>query len=164
MLGLNNVLPVVRREIEERKGILQLWLENALMERKRAKLNLDPPDPEQHEKQMDTLRVFDALVHNDDRNPTTILYDPQWKLWMLDHTRCFPRVSNLPDPSEVNRCEKSLWQNLRGLEEEEVKERLKPYLKKQELKSLLKRRQKLISHIEQLIDQQGEEAVIYTFD
>jgi len=164
MLGLDNVLPVVQREINDEEGVLQLWLEDALMERKRAKLNLEPPDPIYHEMQMDFLRVFDALVHNDDRNPTNILYDPEWKLWMLDHTRCFPRVSDLPEPSEVKRCERSLWKKLQELEEEEVKKRLKPYLRKAELKALLKRHQRLVSHIQELIEQVGEQAVLYSLD
>jgi len=164
MLGLENVLPVVEREIEDEEGVLQIWLEDALMERKRAKLNVEPPDQKRHEMQMDLLRVFDALVHNDDRNPTNILYDTQWKLWMLDHTRCFPRVSKLPEPNEVTRCERSLWKGLQELDEEVVKEELKKYLKKAELKALLKRRQKLVHHIQTLIEQQGEQAVLYSME
>lgn len=164
MLGLNNVLPVVEREIEDEKGVLQIWLEDAMMERKRAKLDLQPPDPVCHEMQMDVLRVFDALVHNDDRNPTNILYDPDWKLWMLDHTRCFPRISDLPKANEVKRCERRLWEKLQKLDAEEVKKRLKPYLKKAELKALLKRHQKLVIHIQKLIEQVGEESVLYTLN
>jgi hypothetical protein len=164
MLGLDNILPVVKRKIEKEKGILQLWLEDALMERRRAKEGLEPPDRQRHARQMDILRVFDALVHNDDRNPTNILYDPEWKLWMLDHTRCFPRVSDLPKSIEVTRCEQSLWQRLNQLDEDEVKERLKPYLKKKELKALLKRHRKLVSHIQELIAERGEHAVIYSLD
>ena len=163
MLGLDNVLPVVEREIDDEKGVLQLWLENALMERKRAKLKLDPPDPRHHEKQMDVLRIFDALVHNDDRNPTNILYDPEWKLWMLDHTRCFPRVSDLPARNQVKRCERSLWRSLQDLDEKAIKQRFKKYLKKAEIKALLERREKLLRHIQTMIEKCGEENVLFTF-
>jgi len=162
MLGLDNVLPAVQREIEHEEGVLLIWLENSLMERRRARLNLNPPDPRRHEMQMDVLRVFDALVHNDDRNPTNIIYDPAWKLWMLDHTRCFPRVSDLPEPNQVRRCERSLWENLQNLDDEVVEQELKRYLKKAEIKALLKRREKLIRYVQDLIDKRGETAILFT--
>jgi hypothetical protein len=164
MLGLDNVLPVVQREIEEEEGVLLIWLENALMERERAKLNVNPPDLKRHEMQMDVLRVFDALVHNDDRNPTNILYDPEWKLWMLDHTRCFPRVSDLPETNQVKRCERRLWRNLQNLNDEVVKEALTKFLKKAEIKALLKRRDKLINYIQDLIDKRGETVVLFRLE
>ena len=35
------------------------------------------------------MRLFDSLIFNDDRNPGNYLFDADWKLWMIDHSRAF---------------------------------------------------------------------------
>jgi hypothetical protein len=49
------------------------------------------------------------------------------------------------------------------VEDAAVTEVLKPYLRPYEIESLLKRRQKLIIHIQTLIDEKGEDAVLFTW-
>jgi len=109
------------------------------------------------------VQLFDQLVYNDDRNPGNLLIDPDWKIWMIDHTRCFRTFSDLPAPEKIRFCEKGLWENLKNLDEVVVKERLKDLLKSSEIKALLKRREKLVKHIQGLIDQNGEGAVLFFF-
>ena len=109
------------------------------------------------------MQVFDALIHNDDRNGGNFLYDQDWNLWLIDHTRCFPRISELPKPLKIQHCERNLWNKLQSLEEESVKERLGPYLESAELKALFKRREKLIKYLEDQISQRGERQVLFSF-
>jgi hypothetical protein len=53
---------------------------------------------------------------------------------------------------------------LRNLKEKDVRQRLRPYLRGFEIEALLKRRVKLIAHIEQLIRERGEAAVLFAED
>ena len=163
LLGLNNIPPVVMREIKGEEITLQIWLEGALMETDRANLKKNPPNPWRHGMQWQVMHIFDALIHNDDRNAGNMLYDKDWKLWLIDHTRCFPRISDLPQNLKVKHCERNLWENLQGIDEDALEEHIAPHLESAELKALFKRRTKLIKHIEELIEQRGEKRVLFSF-
>lgn len=163
LLGLRNIPPVVMREIKGKEITLQIWVEGALMETDRASQKINPPNPWRHGMQWQVMHVFDALIHNDDRNAGNMLYDRDWKLWLIDHTRCFPQISDLPKTLKVKHCEKNLWENLQNLDEEVVKERLDEYLESAELKALFQRREKLVQYIEDQIEQRGERQVLFSF-
>jgi hypothetical protein len=53
---------------------------------------------------------------------------------------------------------------LKNLDEEVVKETLKDLLKSREIKALLKRREKLVNLIQGLIDERGEQGVLFDFE
>ena len=36
-----------------------------------------------------SLRIFDELIQNRDRNTGNLLWTTDWKMWMIDHTRAF---------------------------------------------------------------------------
>jgi hypothetical protein len=80
---------------------------------------------------------------------------------MIDHTRAFRRQGDLRLPKEIVGCQRSLWEKLQALDENAVRERLKPYLRGFEIDSLLKRRQKLLSHLEKMIREQGADRVLF---
>ena len=163
LLGLRNIPPVVRRQIKCTEGTLQIWVEQALMESDRARQRIAAPDSWRFGMQWQVKDVFDALVHNDDRNGGNFLYDRDWKLWLIDHTRCFPLISELPKSIRIKYCERSLWEKLQSLDEALVEERLSPYLESDELNALFKRKEKLIRYIQEQIEQRGEDQVLFTF-
>jgi len=163
LLGLNNIPPVVMRTVKGTDGTLQIWLENATMETDRAKRSVYPPNAWRHKMQWQVMHVFDALINNDDRNAGNILYDSDWNVWMIDHTRSFSRISDLPRPVNIRHCERGLWEKLRNLDEEEIGETIGEYVQSAELKALFKRQDKLVAHIEDQIDQRGEKQVLFSF-
>ncbi len=160
LLGLDNMPPTVFRKIDGKRGTLQLWAEKTMPDRQRARMNILPPESRPWNKQMSDMRVFDNLINNIDRNQTNILIDDNWRLIMIDHTRAFSRDMSLPRPEQVIRCSRGLWHALRSLDEAEVKRRLAPYLSQAEIDALFVRRQLLIRHIMDAIDQYGEENVL----
>jgi hypothetical protein len=165
MLGLDNVPPAVRRSLHGVDGSLQVWIENAMTETTRSiKKKIPPPDPVRWNRQMDIVKVFDSLIYNTDRNLGNLLIDSDWKLWMIDHTRAFRRYSDLQKPEKVQRCERRLFERMKHLEKNTLHESLKKYLREGEIDAILKRRDKLVAHIEQLIHERGEEAVLYTLE
>ena len=163
LLGLNNIPPVVMRNIKGEDGTLQIWVENATMETDRVKQSVYPPNLWRYQMQWQVMRVFDALIYNDDRNAGNILYDSDWNLWMIDHTRSFSRISDLPEPSQIKHCERNLWERLCHLNEEEVEKTIGEYIQSVELKALFKRREKLIAYIEDQIEERGEKQVLFSF-
>jgi hypothetical protein len=84
-------------------------------------------------------------------------------LWLIDHTRSFSGDDTLPWPDDVVRCSRRLWTALRGLDPKQVKSTLSPYLGGLEIKALLKRHKKLVQLLEEKIEEEGEEAVLFDY-
>ncbi len=163
LLGLDNVPPATLRKLRSEKGSVQIWVENAMSEKTRVKDKIAPPDAVRWNKQLQMMNVFDALVYNTDRNRGNILITPDWKLWMIDHTRAFRRHPSLQNADALNQCERGMYERLGALDEAVVRERLKPYLTSFEMDALLKRRQLILERLAKLIAERGEGKVLYTY-
>ncbi len=161
LLGIHRIPPVVERRYLGRRGTLQIWVENAFDEQARLARKLRSPDPEDWLRQKHVRRIFDALIHNIDRNQGNVLIDPQWNVWLIDHTRAFLPESDLPGRRGLVRCDRGLWQRLLGADRAVVTETLDPYLSKRELRSLFVRWDKLIEHVQGLIAAEGEASVLF---
>ena len=163
MLGLDSVPPATLRRVHNKKGSIQIWVENAMTDMKRAKENIKPPDEQQWNKQLQVMNVFDALIYNTDRNRGNILITPDWKLWMIDHGRAFRRHPTLQTPDALKQCERGFYQHLKALDEAQVRARLKEYLTSNELDALWKRRALILDHFAKRIAEQGEDQVLYDY-
>jgi len=163
MLGLDNVPPATLRKVKNQKGSVQIWVEHAMTDKKKAHENIQPPDEQQWNKQLQIMNVYDVLVYNTDRNRGNILITPDWKLWMIDHTRAFRRIPDLLHAEVLKMCERNLYHNLQSLDEAATRARLKDYLSTYELDALFKRRKMILDHYAKLIADKGEEHVLYTF-
>ncbi len=161
LLGVDNIPPVVERRYDGRSGTIQLWIENAFDEEARLERGLNPPHPELWRRQRIKRLVFDALIHNIDRNRGNVLYDPDWNVWLIDHTRSFIAENDLATRDKIRRCDRDLWQRLRTVDRQAVAARLEPYLTWPEMRSLMIRWQKLVEHIEDLIAEHGESSVLF---
>jgi hypothetical protein len=165
MLGINRVPPAVPRSIEGRDGSLQIWMEATTPEDVLLREDrLVPPDLADWRRQKQLMRVFDCLVANTDRNQGNVLIDRSWRLWFIDHTRTFGESTKLAEADKITTCERRLWAALREIDEAAVRRRLEPYLTGKQISRLLKRRVKLVDHIQQQIDENGEEAVLYDLE
>ncbi len=167
LLGLDTVPPAVERRIRGKKGTLQAWIEKAMTERGMRSDNIQPPSKGTYDgwrwiMQWQMIHIFDNLIYNEDRSQDNVLIDPNWRLWMIDHTRAFRRWKALIYPEKILYCERSLWEKLQTLDEAVVKERLKDFLSPREINGLLERRRLLVEHVQNLIDEHGEGGVLYT--
>jgi hypothetical protein len=160
MLGLGTVPPAVLREIGSEEGTLQIWVENAMMDKERVEMGLEPPDSEDWTKQRSLMSVFDNLIYNTDRHLGNILVDRDWRVWLIDHTRAFRTYPQLRTKSQLTHCERTLWEALAELDKQELKEKLSAFLTKEQIRTIEKRRQKLIEHFEKLIEERGIDDVI----
>ena len=162
MLGLGQMMPVtVERKIAGKTGSLTWWLKVQMDEVDRMKKKIKPPYPESWNEQMHRIRVFTQLVFDMDRNLTNLLIGPQWQLYMIDFTRAFRLHQQLKEEKDLVKCDRQLLTNLRKLEASQVDQMLKPYLTKPEIKAIMVRRDKIVSHFEKLIAKKGENEVLY---
>jgi len=163
LLGLDNVPPAVLRKIGNEKGSVQLWVEDAMGVEERIEHGITPS----HEKlwlfQKQNMAVFDNLIYNFDRNPGNILIDAAGKVWFIDHTRSFKVLPVLSERDEMQVVEKRLWDRLRNLDPEAVRERLDPYLDGRQIEALLARQKNIVKAINRRIAQYGERAILFEF-
>ena len=100
--------------------------------------------------------VFDNLINNLDRNQGNMLHDSRGEFWMIDHTRSFNGSKRLPLPAKMRRCSRGLLAAIRNLDEDQARERLRPYLSTLEIKSLFARRRIVLEYLDEQIATQGE--------
>ena len=161
MLGIRRVPPVVLRTIDGRDGTLQLWLEDVQRELDRREDGVDPPDSVSWARQLAIMHVFDNLIGNFDRNQTNVLYDTNWRMWLIDHTRSFLRANRLLEPEKIQRCDRQLLRSLRDLDEDVVRRRLAVLVDPPEVDALFARRDALAARFDSLINERGEDAVLF---
>src|SRR5438477_7993650 len=143
-------------------GSLSWWLPVKMDEVERHKRNLTAPDADAWNNQMYKIRVFDQLVYDTDANLTNVLIGEDWKIWRVDFTRAFRLYKDLKDPkANLVRCDHQLLERLKALNGDEVAERTKHYLTKDEVKAVMARRDKIVEHFQKLISDKGEKEVLY---
>ena len=160
LLGLDHVPPCVERRHRRLDGTMQLWIENAMTELKRRERDIDPPSHLEWVRQKQTMRLFDALIYNFDRNQGNMLIDSRWKLWFIDHTRSFRKSPAIERPERIVWVEREVYERLQQLEKRTLAKRLKS-IHGHRVYMLLKRRDSLVRHVESLIAKSGEEAVVW---
>ncbi len=165
LLGIGRIPPTVVRRVDGAEGSVQIWMEGMTPEDLMLKKGrLSPPDRNLWWQQKGVMWVLDALIANTDRNQGNLLIDDEWNLWFIDHTRAFRETSVLFGVDELNLCERGLWTALQNADNDEISERLEPYLNSKELKKLILRKKKLIKHIQKRIKKKGEDKVLYTLE
>jgi hypothetical protein len=127
----------------------------------RVKQKIAVPDIDAWNIQMYRIRVFDELVHDNDANLTNVLIGEDWKIWRVDFTRAFRPNKDLRDANNLVRCDRQLLEKLKALNAEQLSEKTKHYLTKDELKAVIARRDKIVARFEQLVREKGEAAVLY---
>jgi hypothetical protein len=168
LLDLNLVPPIVEREIEGRKGSLQIFIEGALKESERRIKNIEPPDPERFKNTLEDLSVFENLTYSPcfcvekELDDILIMHKKDWKIWRVDFSRAFAPSPELIPGFEITRCSKKLYQHLIKLDDKVIKAKLKQYLNDEEMSMLLKRKKLIIEKIKKLIAEKGEESVLFS--
>ena len=162
LLGLDDMLPVyVERKYKGDPGSFSWWLPVKMDEEERVKQKITVPDSDAWNNQMYRVRVFDQLVYDTDANLTNVLIGEDWKIWRIDFTRAFRLDKNLRNPSDLVRCDRQLLEKLKTLNGDQLAEKTKHYLTKDEVKAVMARRDKIVSRFQQLVSEKGEAAVLY---
>ena len=161
LLGLGEMIPVTVERSWRDKGSLSWWVPAKWDEQDRVKQNLEPPDANAWNMQLNRMWVFSQLVYDTDRNQTNMLITEDWKLVMIDFSRAFRRHPKLENPARLTMCDRQLLEKLRQLDEAQVLEKTKPHLRKEEVKAVMARRDLIVAYFEKRIAEKGENAVLY---
>ncbi len=150
MLGLGGMIPPsVSRAHAGSSAAWTWWVEDVIMdEGERLKQNTMGPDKDKWGRQTLIMRIFDQLIANTDRNVGNTLYDKEWRLWMIDHTRAFRLPKQLLNPKMLDKCDRQFLEAMKGLKLDALKAGLSPYLRQDEIKAILQRRDVIVSYFE----------------
>jgi len=161
LVGLESMMPVtIEYRWRGKVGALSWWLDTIMDERRRLKEKVRPPDPLAWNQDMYRMRVFSELVEDTDRNLGNVLVSPQWRVIMLDFTRAF-RLHAVIRPKEITQCDRRLFEALRALTADRIREASGEYLSGHEIEAVMKRRDLLVEHVNALIAERGEARVLY---
>lgn len=152
LLNINLVPVTVLREVDGVLGSVQLWIENAMSLQQMADSGVDCKNPEQLLQKLMLMYVLDAMIFNIDRNYGNVLVDADEAFfYLIDHSRSFRNSKKLPKLQEARPIpiSQAVSIGLRNLNREALEARLSDLLTNSQIKSILKRRDRLI---EQLTD------------
>lgn len=163
LLGLGMVPVTILRHHKGKPASFMWWLEDIQMdEAKRLKEKIRPPNPGTWSRQLYTTRIFDQLIYNYDRNTGNLLIDKQWRIWMIDHTRAFKVFGELQNAEQLgSRCDRGMLEKLRGLDEATLAETMKDVLNPDQIQGLLRRRDAIVAHFDDLLAKKPEILVLF---
>jgi hypothetical protein len=158
MLGMNMVPPIVERNMNGRNGAAVLWVENT----KGWSVEKPPQGPEpKWSLQLTRMKMFDLLIANIDRNQGNLIYDSDWHLFLIDHSRAFINKKDLKGMAPLGRVDRDLWKKMQALTLEDLDRGLDKWVGTNEKKALLLRRDLMAKNIDEMIKKRGEASVFY---
>ena len=162
LIGLDDMLPVyVERKWQGKTGSISWWLTVKMDDADRVQKKIEAPDTDKWNKQMYRVRVFDELVYDTDANLTNVLIGEDWTIWRVDFSRAFHKNKELRAPKNLVKCDRDLFEKLKALNADELTEKTKRYLVKEEVKAVMARRDKIVATFQTLIAQKGEKEILY---
>lgn len=152
LLGLEMVPPVVERTVDGKVGAAVLWIEDTHGWSKDKPVQ--GPEP-QWSRTVSRMKLFDQLIANIDRNQGNLLYDDDWHLFLIDHSRAFTTRASLDGIAVPARIDRPLWQKIDALTERDLEQALGAWLNADERKALLTRRDRMRANIEKMVKDKG---------
>lgn len=157
-----------KQRIDEHEG-KDLWREYLVVGGK------IPPEYQKLCEQLSTLIVYDVLIDNSDRwsGANTMMSPDAQTLFFMDNTLSFSvhKIGHETPNTALRRIQvfsRSLIDRLRGLTYEQIErvldmgedKRLGPLLSPDAMRAIIARRDNILVHVDRLIEQYGEEAVL----
>ena len=159
LLGLEMVPVTVVRRVGGEEGAVTHWIADAITEQQRIEQGLRPKDMRELLDQWADMRLFDVLIANTDRHAGNQLYTMEdWRLRLIDHSRAFRKNEELPEdfagrPTTLTRTTAA---NLEALEKESLTRLLRGLLSRDQIRSLLLRRDLLLEKVERDLLEYGD--------
>jgi len=152
LLDLRLVPVTVPRVIDGKEGSLQFWVEGLVNQIDIQEQQLTPSPWCLIVPQYELLKVFDALIFNQDRTQQNLTFDSRyWRMVLIDHSRSFESANTFPmnvkkSPYLVVRP--AVAKRLAALTEDNVKVATRGYLKPIQVRKIMARRDRLLkSHL-----------------
>ena len=157
MLDMHMVPPIVERKIDGQTGAAIYWVENTTP----WSIANPPKGPEpQWSLQLTRMKMFDLLIANIDRNQGNLIYDADWHLILIDHSRAFITKKDLKGIAPLGRVDRKLWEKMQALTLEDLNG-LDPWVGDKEKQALITRRDLMAKNIQEMVTKRGEKFVFY---
>jgi hypothetical protein len=173
-LGLNMVPPTVEKRFRENRGSCQLWVSywKKLEKIKDEKIKVPPRFVFGYNRALYLQRAFDNLIGNDDRHLNHYFITEDWRMILPDHSRSFRTggkwtkellytEKHKEGPMVMRELPRALFEKIKSLNYEIIKGFVGEYLSDGEINAVLARKELIIKEIEKLIQQNGEDKVLY---
>lgn len=158
MLDMHMVPPIVERKLDGLTGAAVLWVENTTG----WNVAKPPQGPEpMWSRQLTRMKMFDQLIANIDRNQGNLIYDADWHLFLIDHSRAFIDKRDLKNLAPLGRVDRELWNRMAALTMEDLDRGLEKWVGDREKRALLARRDLMAKAIKDLVATRGEASVFY---
>jgi hypothetical protein len=142
-LGIGLVPVTVVREVEEKKGSAQAWIEKAMKMEDAIDQDLPIADMKRYFRRVLATHILDRLIYNIDRNSGNILVTPHDDgYYLIDHSRSFRTNRKLLKQGEdwAESVPPALLARLRALDLETLEALLGDLIEDKRIKPILKRR------------------------
>lgn len=174
LLGLKMVPPTVERELKGEKGSLQFWMEFEMSDLERMNQNIEVPSSKLDNwlKMKYLMRAFDSLIANEDRTQENVRYTKDWRVILIDHSRSFRSSkrftknlvygkSGIKERKLFRILPRAFVEKIKALNFDNIKEAVGSYLKDKEIDAILARKKLLLTEIDEMIKEKGEDRVLY---
>jgi len=174
LLGLNMIPPTVEKKLGKKSGSLQLWVENTFSDLERMNKKIQIPENKQlaWSRSKYLMRAFDSLIGNEDRTQQNIRYSKDWRMILIDHSRSFRSTrefrvrlvfgkNGIQGAKLFRQLPREFVEKIKTLEYDKIKAAVGPYLEDKEIDSILKRKELILREIDGMIEEKGENKVLY---
>ncbi len=152
IFGFYLVPPMVEREIQNRPGSLQLFLEGFVSLPSLKRRDSKFLQTEEFREAMQSTCVFENLTFCECYSEEDILVDEhKGEVYRVDFSQAFAPEYRLLDECRLDQCSRSIYQSLVSVSDKTIQERLKPFLNDSELEALLKRRKLIVEKLRSLV-------------
>jgi len=152
LLEMHMVPPVVERRVDGRVGAAVMWIEDT--KGWNIAKPIQGPEP-RWSQQVSRMKLFDQLIANIDRNQGNLLYDTDWHLFLIDHSRAFTTRASLDGMAVPAAVDRELWQRIEALTPADLERALGAWLTDGERQAILTRRDKMRVAIARLVKDKG---------
>jgi len=118
------------------------------------------------------MRAFDSLIANEDRTQENIRYTKDWRMILIDHSRTFGSSkkftknlvygkSGIKELQLFRILPRAFVEKIKALNFDKMKKTVGSYLKDKEIEAILARKALLLTEIDEMIKEKGEDKVLY---
>ena len=154
LLGLQMVPPTVERKLGAQTGAVILWVEN--VKAWDVKANVRGPDPVAWARELVRMKMFDTLCGNIDRNQGNLLYDAEYHVVLIDHSRAFVDTQDMTKFQKYLFVDRPLWERMQALTLESAQPTLGKWVSKGMLLAMLQRRDRMEKEIGRMVAARGD--------
>jgi hypothetical protein len=151
LLGLQMVPPSVERRVEGELGAIIQWVDGTRSWKIREPVV--GPDLDAWNRQVIAMKMFDNLIGNADRNQGNLIYDSEYHLILIDHSRAFTDDTRLP--VKLSRVWKDLYDRMNALTLHQLEPVLAKYMGKRAIKAVVTRRDRMRDEVEKMAARPG---------